>query len=370
MILIYLCILSLLLWILLLLHPDQRYLFNDILPKKSSLGEIPKVSVVIPCRNEELVLETTLKKILKVDYADYEVILVDDCSTDSTYKIAKDYLDTPHKIIPGKEVLEGWAGKMWALQQGVENATGEWILLSDADIIHSDQSISQLVSLAFRENYDMVSVMVSLSTKSFWEKLLVPAFVYFFKILYPFKAIRNKKRKVAAAAGGCILIKREVLANIGGIAAIHGELIDDVALAKKVKSSGYNISLWLAKDICSVRDYVGVKDLWAMVARSAFTELKYSYIRLLFCTFGMCLLFLFPVICVLSSNTMLMCFGLVTYLVMTITYLPAVKFYDIPLLFALFIPLIGLLYMLMTLDSALKYTFGIRAKWKGRSYKN
>ena len=374
MILIYLCTLSLLLWILLLLHPDQPHLFSEVLPQKQPLTNAPKISIVVPCRNEEQILEATLQKLTSLDYANYEIILVDDCSTDATHSIAKKYLHSPHMIISGKEVPEGWAGKMWALEQGIESATGEWILLSDADIAHHKDSVSQLISVAIHKNYDLVSVMVSLSTRSFWEKLLVPAFVYFFKILYPFKAIRNKKRKVAAAAGGCVLIKKDVLQDIGGIRAIHGELIDDVALAKKVKSSGYNISLWLNKNIRSIRSYIGLEGLWAMVARSAFTELKYSYIRLLLCTFGLVVLFIIPVYTIVAgivtSNYHLTILGSSTYLTMMITYIPAVYFYSVNLLYTLLFPLVGILYMLMTLDSARKYTFGIRATWKDRSYKN
>ncbi|BBM85206.1 glycosyltransferase [Candidatus Uabimicrobium amorphum] len=374
MILTYLCVLSLLLWTLLLLHPDQPHLFSESLPEKQPLKNAPKVSIVIPCRNEEQILETTLQTLTNLDYDNYEIILVDDCSTDATRTIAEKQLHKPHVIVSGKEVPEGWAGKMWALEQGIANATGEWILLSDADIAHNEHSLSQIVSLAVHQEYDLVSVMVSLSTKSFWEKLLVPAFVYFFKILYPFRAIRSKKRKVAAAAGGCVLIKKDVLQNIGGIRAIHGELIDDVALAKKVKSSGYNISLWLDKNIRSIRSYIGLEGLWAMVARSAFTELKYSYMRLLMCTFGLVVLFMIPVYTMMTgiftSHNPFVLLGSSAYITMMITYLPAIRFYNVNLVYALLFPFIGVLYMLMTLDSARKYTFGVRATWKDRSYKN
>ena len=364
--------LSLGIWLLLFFHPDTPYLFNELLPSDMSEQRV-SVSIVIPCRNEEQVLDTTLAAITNMDYENYEVIVVDDCSEDRSQSVAKKYLRKDQdKLVIGKDVPQGWVGKMWALQQGVEHATGEWLLLSDADILYPRNSLTQLLSVAKKNNHDLVSVMVSLTAKSFWEKLLVPAFVYFFKILYPFKAIRKSHRKVAAAAGGCVLIKKQVLKEIGGISSIQKELIDDVALAKQVKSSGFCISLWLSQRIKSVRGYQGLKSLWNMVARSAFTELKYSYFRLFMCTIGMILLFVFPVYAfffgLFSSDSLLILASTATYLVMTCSYVFAIRFYQISLLFAFTMPFIGLLYMLMTIDSAIRYTMGTKASWKGRHY--
>ncbi len=370
-------ILSALMWLGLLLHPDQPHNYKQDLPDvEKTPQKTPFVSVVIPARNEEEILPQTLPSIFQQSYPCMEIILVDDHSSDQTAQIAqtigKNYPEKNFHLVKGKPLAKGWAGKMWALHQGLDQAKGEWILLTDADILYPSYMLSSLIRTTEEQNNRMISVMARLRTKSFWERLLIPAFVYFFKVLYPFRAINSPHRKTAGAAGGCILVERKALDQIGGIAAIGEELIDDVSLGKKLKKVG-SISLWTSQSLLSIRPYNSLSSIWQMVSRSAFTQLKYSYTLLLICCILMVSAFLIPLGSLFlwgnEEYFRVALVGTISYSFLSLSYWPSVHYFRLPFIYVLFLPLIGILYLAMTIDSAWKYTFGVKASWKGRDYK-
>lgn len=296
--------LSFIIWLLSALMPDKAYKYTEIFNPKEKMEEsqeLPHISVLIPARNEEEVLPETLPFIAKQDYPHLEVILIDDHSTDKTREVAQkiqqeNNLKDILKIVSGKELEEGWAGKMWALHQGHSHAKGDWLLFTDADIYYPPGMLKSLVLRAIKEDRAMISLMARLRTKTFWEKLLIPAFLYFFKMLYPFRAVKDDSRKVAAAAGGCVFIKRNIFEDIGGFHSIKDALIDDVTLAKTVKGKGNSILLMNGPTLLSKRGYDTLGGLWKMVSRSAFTELEYSYLKLLGCFIAMTIAFVVPFI--------------------------------------------------------------------------
>jgi hopene-associated glycosyltransferase HpnB len=238
-----------------------------------------------------------------------------------------------------------------------------------------------LMESALQEQRAMVSLMARLATESFWEKLLIAAFLYFFKLLYPFRRVNDPKCKIAAAAGGCILLKREALEAAGGIACIQDAIIDDIALARAVKGKGLSISLCVAPDLLSIRQYQTLGEIWHMVMRTAFTELKYSYVRLFLCVVAMVFTFIVPILGVLGYPALWMGGGehqpaylwawgvaVASYCLICTSYYPTVRYLRLPALFLLSLPLAASLYLLMTLHSAWRYTRGVRSAWKGRKY--
>lgn len=374
--------LALTLWLGILLSPDGAYRYREIFaPEREKLGENPPfVSVLIPARNEEKILPETLPSLLTQPYPKLEVLLIDDHSTDDTARVAKSLGESCHadffQVVSGKSLEPGWAGKLWALHQGLEHAKGNWILFTDADLHYAQSLLPSLLAFALREKVAMVSLMAKLRTQTFWEKLLIPAFLYFFKLMYPFSAVKKDNRKVAAAAGGCILIKRSVLTEIGGLERIRGALIDDISLAKAVKGQGHKIVLMDSPELVSKRGYDDLRTLWHMVVRSAFTELKYSYLRLLGCVLMMVTLFALPLIaclmpcsCLSSLGKWACIAGALSWLTMAFTYFPSVRYFGLNGLWAITLPLSAILYLTMTLDSARRYLGGTRSFWKGREYK-
>ncbi|MHB8506961.1 MAG: glycosyltransferase, partial [Acidimicrobiales bacterium] len=273
---------------------------------------------------------------------------------------------------------DGWAGKLWAVHQGVAHATGgpstppEWILLTDADIEHAPHSLRRLVATAMADRRDAVSLMARLRVDTPWERLVVPAFVYFFAQLYPFRLVAGRGR-TAAAAGGCVLVRRGALEAAGGIAAVRSAVIDDVALARALKRSGARIWLGLADDVGSVRPYPRLADLWRMVARSAFTQLRYSAVLLALTVAGLALLYLAPVAAVVAGavtgRPLVLAAGAVAWGVMAATYLPMVRYHRLGVAWALSLPAAAALYAGMTADSARRHWTGAGVEWKGRRYR-
>jgi hopene-associated glycosyltransferase HpnB len=347
----------------------------------SRLQSLPAVCAVVPARNEKEVIPISLRSLLSQDYpGEFNIFLVDDQSTDGTADYAQGVayaLEKPEQlhIISGETLPSGWAGKLWAVNQGINTASmlkPDYILLTDADIEHDINNLRRLVVKAEKQNLDMVSVMVRLRCKSFWEKLLIPAFVFFFQKLYPFGWVNNPKKATAAAAGGCILIRREALERIGGISAIRQALIDDCALALAVKSSGGKIWLGLSDITYSLRPYNSLKTIWDMVARSAYTQLNYSPLLLVGSVFGMTLIYLLPplgiIVSAILGNWVITLISLATYLLMTFAYFPIIRFYKCSVWFAFSLPVIAFLYTLMTVDSAVRHWQGKGGAWKGRVY--
>ena len=383
-ILIILVSLSLVIWLFLLIFwgdfwKCDRYV-DDNYPK---LESYPTVWVVIPARNEAEAIGSSLKSLLTQDYlGKFLVALVDDNSCDRTSEIARETADELEKaerlkIISGKPLDPGWKGKLWAMNQGIDYASQQtsypdYFLFTDADIYHHPENLSQLVAKAKTENLDLVSLMVLLHCTSLWEKLLIPAFVFFFQKLYPFPWVNEPQKSMAAAAGGCILISSESLKEIGGIATIKDALIDDCSLAKAVKSQDKNIWIGLTAKTISLRPYDDLKTIWDTIARTAFTQLNYSPLLLIGTVIGMSILYLAApaglIIGIGTHHWLLLGTSIFTWLLMAIAYTPTIKLYNRSIIQTLSLPAIAFLYTLMTLDSAVKYYQGKGGAWKGRTY--
>ncbi|MGC0415510.1 glycosyltransferase [Embleya sp. AB8] len=343
------------------------------------------VAVIVPARDEAEVLGDSLPTLLAQDFPGRaEVFLVDDGSTDGTGELAA-RLDTgqgaagrvPLTVTTPGEPPAGWTGKVWALRHGVE-AVGEvdWILFTDADIAHAPDSLARLVGEAERDRLDLLSVMARLRTHTRWEKLIVPAFVYFFGKLFPFRRVNRPTSRVAAAAGGCVLVRRTALERAGGVAVIRDAVIDDVSLGTAIKRAGGRIRLVLAdgpeRHVDSVRPYPALADLWNMVARSAFAQLRHSWLLLAGTVLGLALVYLAApvalVVGIVGADPALALLGLAVWALMSATYVPMVRYYARPAVEAVLLPLAATLYLGMTVHSAVRHARGRGAAWKGRTY--
>ncbi|HVI89499.1 MAG TPA: glycosyltransferase [Dongiaceae bacterium] len=341
----------------------------------------PAVVAVVPARNEAGVVGRAIAALLGQDYpGDFRVILVDDNSTDGTGAEARaaavaagagDRLT----LINGKRLNQGWTGKMWAVKQGLDQVERlerkpDYVLLTDADIEHAPDSLRQLVAWARQGDaksgsYKLVSLMARLRTDTFAEKALIPAYVCFFQMLYPFAWINDPEKRTAGAAGGCMLVERKALKAAGGIAAIKDALIDDCALGRVMKGQG-PVWLGLADNVASLRGYPTWRDIWMLIARSAFTQLNFSGLLLLGCVFGMVLTYLLPPLLVFNADPGLRWPGIIAWSMMTMSLLPTLYYYRRSVLWAPFLPLIALFYLAATIDSARRYWLGRGGEWKGR----
>ncbi len=326
------------------------------------------VTVLTPARNEEDTIETTVDSVLKQNAA-VQMIVVNDQSSDATGDRLRDLLQRyPHNltVIEGSPLSEGWSGKLWALQQGFEKVSRPYTLLLDADIRLKEGFIETLIQHAESSGYDLTSIMASLRMKTLWEKWLIPAFVYFFKLLYPFHLGNSPRSRLGVAAGGCILIKTDVLRHIGGFSTLKTALIDDCTLAQTVKSAGFRTWIGLSLSVTSHRGYENLTEIGAMISRSAFTQLKYSWVLLLLCSVLMISLFASPLVylAVYESHRFIV-LGVVA---MVVTYAPILRFYNRSFLWLLTVPATGLYFLAMTWASALRYLRGHRSQWKGRVY--
>jgi hopene-associated glycosyltransferase HpnB len=326
----------------------------------------PAVAVVVPARDEADVIAASVGSLLVQDYpGPYRVILVDDVSADGTAAVARALPGAERlTVIDGKPRPAGWAGKLWAVAQGVDATTEELVLLTDADIAHDPRHLATLVAQAEATDADMVSEMVKLNCASPAERALVPAFVYFFALLYPFSWVNDSLRATAAAAGGTVLIRRRALDRIGGIDAIRGALIDDVALAAAVKKGG---KIWLGHSALarSIRPYPGFADVWRMVARSAYVQLHYSPALLAGTTLGLALLFLVPPVAAIWFESPL---GWVAWLLMSASFWPMLQRFGLSMAWAPLLPVIALFYLAATIGSAADHYCGRGVVWKRRAY--
>ncbi|MEN9871642.1 MAG: hypothetical protein RLZZ171_2634 [Cyanobacteriota bacterium] len=383
MTIIIVAIFSLSIWLFLLLFWGNFWRADCLLDKSQGLNDYPTVCAVVPARNEAEVIAASLTSLLNQDYAgQFSVVLVDDNSGDHTTEIALQTAAQLGKsdrltVIAGKPLVTGWKGKLWAMHQGIESVSipanlPDYWLFTDADIQHDLHNLTQLVTKAETEDLDLVSLMVLLRCQSFWEKLLIPAFVFFFQKLYPFAWVNDPKRSMAAAAGGCVLISNEALTKIGGIASIKNALIDDCSLAQAVKSAGKNIYLGLSETTISLRGYDNLKVIWDTIARTAYTQLNYSPLLLAGTVIGMVIIYLIAPMGMIwglvTSSWLVFSICAVTWLLMIWAYLPTIKLYQISLAWAGLLPAIAFLYTLMTIDSAVKYYQGNGGAWKGRTY--
>ena len=360
---------------LLLARGDFWKIQDKLAPRAASSPSAADLAVVIPAREEADVIGQTVTSLLKQSSIhSLHIFLVDDGSVDGTSEVARDVARKIGKsdlltIIEGKALPAGWSGKLWAMEQGITRArelAPDYLLFTDADIVHAPDSVSTLARIAETGKYDLVSFMVKLHCETFAEKLLIPAFVFFFFKLYPPKWIADPNRSTAGAAGGCILIRPEALARAGGIGAIRNEIIDDCALARRVKQSGGKIWLGLAPSTCSVRPYQSFVEIGAMISRTAFNQLRHSVAVLIFAVLGLIFTYIMPIALLFSRDRLGVALGLVTWLLMSITYLPMVRFYRLSWIWAPILPLSALFYMGATLHSAVRYWSGSGGRWKGR----
>ncbi|MEP1443293.1 MAG: glycosyltransferase [Hyphomicrobiales bacterium] len=374
---------SCVIWIYLLVFHQRFWLSNQVLGGDDVLqdGEWPSVVVVIPARNEAETIGAVAKSHLANDYQGrLDLIVVDDQSSDGTGELVRALDDNRAHVIAGKDLPHGWSGKLWAVNNGLEAAKkiapdADYVLLTDADIEHAPGTLAKLVTKAVREEQAMVSIMAVLDTRGFWGGLLMPAFIFFFQKLYPFPAINNPASKIGGAAGGCMLIERKALEAIGGVETIKGDLIDDCALGKALKDpKGAKRSIWLGFDegIVSLRDNRELHTIWKMVARTAFTQLQFSSFLLIGSVIGMALTYLVAPIAFLTlplhGSILAATLGALAYFGMTLAYTPTLRRYKKSQLWALILPLSAVVYMMMTVSSALNHWRGRGGAWKGRTY--
>ncbi|MFB7862973.1 glycosyltransferase [Streptomyces sp. NPDC056069] len=340
----------------------------------------PAVVVVVPARDEAEVLPLSLPSLLAQDYPGRaEVILVDDGSTDGTGPLAEELArrqgGLPLTVARPGEPEPGWTGKLWALRHGMTLARArgpEFLLLTDADIAHEPDSLRLLVAAATGHRLDLVSQMARLRVTSGWERLIVPAFVYFFCQLYPFRWINRRRPLATAAAGGCVLLRSETAERARVPEAIRQAVIDDVSLARAVRRAGGRVWLGLADRVDSIRPYPRLGDLWRMVSRSAYTQLRHSPPLLAGTAAGLALVYLAPPLTLVAGlwagDAPAAWAGGLAWAVMTGTYLPMLRYYRQPPWLAPLLPFTALLYLLMTVDSAVQHHRGRGAAWKGRTY--
>jgi hopene-associated glycosyltransferase HpnB len=346
----------------------------------------PSVVAVVPARDEAAILPETLPTLLAQDYPGaFSVVLVDDASTDGTAAVAAALARAPGvplRVAAGHPPPAGWAGKVWAMAQGVA-AAGEcgYLLFTDADIALEPGVVADLVRAAAADDRALVSQMALLRAETGWERWIVPAFVYFFAQLYPFRRVGRPRARTAAAAGGCMLVRRETLAAAGGLERIAGARIDDVALARLLKRGPARARCWLGftTSVHSRRPYPGLGGLWDMVARSAYTQLRYSPALLAGTVAGLCWLYLLPPAAALGGLAAAVGHppgpavwwftgaGLAGWALMALSYLPVLRLYRLSPLRAPCLPVIALLYAAMTVDSARRHRMGRGGEWKGRT---
>jgi hopene-associated glycosyltransferase HpnB len=388
------CVLAAVAWTYLVAGHGGYWRTSQWLPPLSRDPDTwPDVVAVVPARNEAEMLPITLPALLGQEYpGTLTVIVVDDRSSDGTAEVAaKLGAGRPLKVIAGTAAPAGWAGKVWGMAQGLGAAglpsaarahpePDGYVLFTDADIAWEARTLRDLVAAAEADDRDLVSQMALLRTSTGWERVVVPAFVYFFAQLYPFRRVNVPGSRTAAAAGGCMLVRRGALEKSGGLAPISGALIDDVAMGRMIKRQRGRCWLGLSRQVVSVRPYPGLASLWQMVARSAYTQLNYSPALLAATIIGLLFLYALPPVGAVIGLAVLLAGGAATgpaalaagaglagWALMSLTYLPMLRLYRLSPLRAPSLPLIALLYAGMTADSARRHHTGRGAEWRGRT---
>ncbi|HEX6996958.1 MAG TPA: glycosyltransferase [Gammaproteobacteria bacterium] len=361
-------------WLAVLLLPWQPHRTRERLEAAEGPADLGDVTVLVPARNEAAVLGRTLAG-LRFQGANLDVIVVDDESTDGTADVARAAAAAPSpgrpialRLVRGTRPPAGWSGKLWALEQGLRLVDRPYVLLLDADIELAPHTLPALRARAAATGADLVSIMATLRCVGFWERLLAPAFVFFFKLLYPFALASSKRSRVAAAAGGCMLLRAAALRAAGGFEAVRGALIDDCALAAAVKRNGGTIWIGVSRSVRSLRAY-GFRDFWRMVRRTAYTQLRYSTALLLGTTAALGVAFLAPLAALTAAPSgPARAAGAGAWAAMALAYRPVTRFYGLGAAWSLTLPAAALLFLGMTWDSALGYWRGVRARWKDRAY--
>jgi hopene-associated glycosyltransferase HpnB len=341
---------------------------------------LPAITAIIPARDEAAGIGETVASLLRQDYAgDLRLIVVDDQSRDETAEVARaaaaklgaaDRLT----VLSGRALPAGWTGKLWAQQQGVALADELpqrplYLLFTDADIVYRPDAVEHLVARVQADDLVLASLMVKLHCTSFAERLFIPAFVFFFQMLYPFAWANNPRRTTAAAAGGCMLVRRDALGDAGGLAAIRDALIDDCALAKLLKARG-PIWIGLTERVHSIRLYPRVADIRGMVTRTAYAQLRYSPPLLAGTIAALALTYLAPVALTFFTAGFAQFVGIFTWLLMALAFRPTLRFYGLSMFRGLALPAIAAVYMAFTVDSAYQHARGRGGMWKGRAQAN
>jgi len=361
-------------WVYLLLGRGWFWL-PQFLPPVPALARRPRIVAVMPARNEAAVVGEAVASVLTQDYPGaFSLVLVDDHSSDGTVAVARAAALAVGRsdgltVVSARALPPGWSGKLWALSEGVrwveeQAAPPDLYLFTDADIAHPPNNLAKLVATLEGRGFDLVSLMVTLRCQSIAERFLIPAFVFFFAMLYPFSWASDPRRRTAAAAGGCVLMRRDIYHRVGGYAAIRGALIDDCALARAVKPHG-RIHLALSRRTRSLRPYPRFGDIWSMVARTAYAQLFHSPAVLAATVLGMGLTFLAPPFLVFAGDASAWLAG-GAWAAMIVAYAPMLRFYRRSPLWAPLLPLVALIYVAATLDSAWRYYRGRGGEWKGR----
>lgn len=371
-------LLTLLIWLYLLLLHGRFWQVRALMPPELPSGDPApaRIAVIIPARNEADVVGRSVTSLLEqTGVQSLNVFLVDDSSRDGTAEVARQAAREAGKperltVIEGRPLVPGWSGKLWAVEQGIEKAgelRPDFFLLTDADILHAPGSVATLRQIAASGPYDLVSFMVKLHCRTFAERLLIPAFVFFFLKLYPPAWIKNTRYKTAGAAGGSILIRPEALQRAGGIEAIRGEVIDDCALARRVKQNGSRIWLGLSQETASLHPYGSFAEIGRMISRGAFNQLNHSTFMLLLAVAGLTVTYILPPALVnFSGHWLPATLGAAAWLLMIICFVPMLRFYRLNPLWALLLPFIAIFYMGAAVHSAVKFWTGRGGEWKGR----
>jgi hopene-associated glycosyltransferase HpnB len=370
-------ILTLLIWLYLFFAHGQFWRISKIIAVPGQREQASmRIAVVIPARDEADVVDRCLTSLLRQNgNHSIHIFLVDDASSDGTAQVAREAAQAAARsdgltVIPGRPLAPGWSGKLWAVQQGVEQALAlnpDFLLLTDADIAHGPDSVATLVAIAQSDSFDLVSFMVKLYCRTFAERALIPAFVFFFLKLYPPAWISSARFKMAGAAGGSILIRPAALKRAGGIAAIRGELIDDCALARRVKESGGRLWLGLSAETQSIRSYGSFSEIGRMISRGAFNQLRHSGWMLALALAGLTATYLLPPLLAIFSHRLVpSLLGAGAWLLMAVCFLPTVRFYRLSPLWVLALPLIAVFYMGASIHSAARFWSGRGGQWKGR----
>ncbi|MFQ5659488.1 MAG: glycosyltransferase [Gammaproteobacteria bacterium] len=366
--LVWLAFPGLIIWCGILLLPWRPWSTRETLEAAPGSGQdLSHVTVLIPARNEQDVIANTLHAVA-AQGKNHRIVLIDDQCGDRTRHIAENLGIENLTVINGEPLPPGWSGKLWALEQGRAQVQSDVILLLDADIELKPGVMSALLAKMTNEKLHLVSLMASLRIQSPWEMLLMPAFIYFFKLLYPFRISNSTSNITAAAAGGCILIDQQILDDLGGFAALKSELIDDCALARRVKNRGGRTWIGLTHSVISRRRYDTLRSIWEMVSRTAFTQLRYSTSLLLLCTLLLIAAFCLPVIALFSQEPVTVGVSILDILLMVGSYLPTLKYYGMSGFWGFTLPITAMLYLLMTWSSAINRWYGTGAFWKDRTY--
>jgi hopene-associated glycosyltransferase HpnB len=365
----YVTLFGSLIWFGILLLPWRPWDTREVLEAGvlSAGDDLSDITALIPARNEAEFVRVSLSG-LAAQGKHLRIVLVDDQSTDETVQTALQMAKDNLRIVEGESLPAGWIGKLWALEQGLPYVRTPLTLLIDADIELRAGILAALRKKMTENGLQLISLMAELRMITFWERSFMPAFIYFFKLLYPFHLSNSSYPRVAAAAGGCILLETRLLQEVGGFKALRGEFIDDCALAKRVKLLGHKTWIGLTHSVLSHRSYNDLAPIWNMVARTAFAQLRYSTLLLLLGTVLMMTAFWLPIAGLFFPNLMAKVISLASLGAMMLGYLPTLKFYGIFRGFALALPLIGSFYLAMTWTSAIRFWLRKGSEWKGRSY--